>query len=149
MNERSKKKFRVVEVGKVINDYEREIPEDYKEKVVKIKIHDEFSDSLLHIEDHSHITVLMWFDRSDRDIQQVHPMADLDNPLTGVFATRSPVRPNPIAVTVCELVKIEGSTLFVKGLDALNGTPVIDIKSYTSKYEVENPAYPEWVPDRE
>ncbi len=140
--------YGLVEVGKVISDYEDEIPKDYKERVVKIKIHEDHTDCLLHIEEHSHIVVLMWFHKSDRDIQQVHPMADMDNPLTGVFATRSPVRPNPIAVTVCELEKREGNTLYVKGLDALNGTPVIDIKSYMSKYKIDDPKFPDWVPER-
>jgi len=140
--------FDVVEVGKVVNDYEDEIPNDYKERVVKIKIHEDYTDCLLHLEEHSHIVVFMWFHQSDREIQQVHPMGNLDNPLTGVFATRSPVRPNPIAATVCELVRREGNVLHVKGLDALNGTPVIDIKSYPSRYAIEDPIYPDWIDDR-
>ena len=132
-------------IGYLKNDFKDEIPDDYKDKESIIKIKEEFTEGLLGIEKNSHITVLMWFDRSDRSIQQVHPMADKENPLTGVFSTRSPVRPNPIAVTVCRLIRKEGNELTVKGLDGLDGTPVIDIKSY-KPYEVSDPKYPDWVP---
>ena len=132
-------------IGIVKNDFEGGIPEDYKEKISIIEINDEYEEALLEIEKHSHITVLCWFNRSDRSVLRVHPMADESNPLTGVFATRSPVRPNPIAVTVCELVKREGNKLFVKGLDALNETPVIDIKSHKD-FNLEDLEYPDWIP---
>lgn len=132
-------------IGVVNNDFKGEIPDDYKVKESTIKVKEKYSEALLGIEDHSHITVLMWFHKGDRSIRQVHPMADKSNPLTGVFATRSPVRPNPIAVTVCKLIRREGNKLVVKGLDGLDGTPVIDIKSY-KPYEVSDPKYPDWVP---
>ena len=73
-------------------------------------------------------------------------MADDSNPLTGVFATRAPVRPNPISCTVCELVDRKENILRVKGLDALNETPVIDIKSY-KRYEIDEPEFPDWAPE--
>lgn len=132
-------------IGIVKNDFEEEIPEDYKEKISIIEINNKYEDALLEIEKHSHITVLCWFNKSDRSVLRVHPMGDKSNPLTGVFATRSPVRPNPIAVTVCELVKREGNKLFVKGLDALDATPVIDIKSHKD-FDVEDLEYPDWIP---
>ncbi len=139
----------LVEVGRVVNEFNKDIPEDYKEKTSEIHIHEQYSEALLGIEEHSHIVVLCWFDRSDRTIQQVHPMGDADNPLTGVFATRSPVRPNPIGVTVCRLIERKGNVLVVEGLDAYEQTPVIDIKSYTTKYVIDDPKFPNWVPDRE
>lgn len=132
-------------IGFVKNDFKDKVPDDYKEKESIIKVKKGYSEALLGIEEHSHITVLMWFHEGDRSIKQVHPMADESNPLTGVFATRSPVRPNPVAVTVCELIKREENELLVKGLDGLNGTPVIDIKSY-KPYDVSDPKYPDWVP---
>ncbi len=141
----SSKSFQVKAIGRVFNDFEEEIPDGYKEMISCIKVYDEYTDCLKGIEEHSHITILSWFDRSDRTVKQVHPMGDPENPLTGVFATRSPVRPNPVAVTVCELKEREENELYVKGLDALNGTPIIDIKSYSSKYAIDNPAYPDWV----
>ncbi|MFW6038331.1 MAG: tRNA (N6-threonylcarbamoyladenosine(37)-N6)-methyltransferase TrmO [Candidatus Saliniplasma sp.] len=149
MKESSKRKFEVVEVGKVENDFLEEVPDDYHDKTSKIIVRDEFTDSLLGIEENSHISVLCWLDRSDRSIQRVHPMADKSNPLTGVFSTRSPVRPNPISYTVCELIERVKNVLHVKGLDMLDATPVIDIKSYTTKYNIESPCFPDWVPERD
>jgi len=131
-------------IGYVDNDFKDQIPEDYKEKESRIHVKEEYEDALLGIEEHSHITVLMWFHESDRTIQRVHPMADMNNPLTGVFATRSPVRPNPIAVTVCKLISRNNNIITVKGLDGLDGTPIIDIKSY-KPYEVNDIKFPDWV----
>jgi tRNA-Thr(GGU) m(6)t(6)A37 methyltransferase TsaA len=59
---------------------------------------------------------------------KLHPKGNPDNPLVGVFASRSPNRPNPIGVTKVKLLEVRGNILVVKGLDALNGTPVLDIK---------------------
>ncbi len=146
MGSNEPKKFELIEIGRVDNDYFEEIPDDYKEDISKIEVFKKYEEALLGIEENSHISVMCWFDRSDRDIQKVHPMADDSNPLTGVFATRAPVRPNPISYTVCELVNREGNTLHVKGLDALDRTPVIDIKSY-KRYEIDDPEFPEWAPE--
>jgi len=146
MVSRALEKFELIEIGRVKNDHLEQIPDDYREEISKVKIHKKYEDALLGIEENSHISVMCWFDRSDRDIQRVHPMADDSNPLTGVFATRAPVRPNPISYTVCELVDREGNNLWVKGLDALNETPVIDIKSY-KRYEIEDPKFPNWAPE--
>jgi len=74
------------------------------------------------------IVILYWLHLAERDRLQVHPRGDLSRPLKGVFATRSPHRPNPIAVDVVEVLKINGTTLAVRGLDALDGTPLLDIK---------------------
>ncbi len=74
------------------------------------------------------IFVLCWFDRSDRNVTKVHRRGNPDNPLEGVFSTRSPARPNPVSLTLVTIVKIEDNILTVKGLDALNETPVVDIK---------------------
>jgi tRNA-Thr(GGU) m(6)t(6)A37 methyltransferase TsaA len=100
--------------------------------IMRVEIFKEYADGLEGIEQHTHINVLYWMHkltREDRKRLKVHPRADLTKPLTGVFALRSPMRPNPIGLTRVELTKKEGNTLFVRGLDALDGTPVIDIKS--------------------
>ncbi len=137
--------FRLTEIGRVRNDHTDEIPEDYKERASTIEIHSEFVDCLQGIEEHSHIVVVSWFHRSDRTLKRVHPMGNTENPLTGVFATRSPARPNPLAITVCELLKANDNILIVKGLDSFDDTPVIDIKSYSHHMVAENPRYPPWV----
>jgi tRNA-Thr(GGU) m(6)t(6)A37 methyltransferase TsaA len=83
------------------------------------------------IEEFSHLQVLYWANlREPCDPPKVrtHPFGDEDLPLTGIFATRSPARPNPVLSTVVRLVGRDGATLTVAGLDALEGSPVIDIK---------------------
>jgi tRNA-Thr(GGU) m(6)t(6)A37 methyltransferase TsaA len=74
------------------------------------------------------VIVLTWLDRSERDVLKVHPRDDLANPLTGVFSTRSPARPNPIGLHEVQIVEVDGASLRVDALEALNGTPVLDVK---------------------
>jgi L-fuculose-phosphate aldolase len=93
------------------------------------------SDGLLGLEPGDDIVVLCYFQRAGRDVLQVHPRGDMDNPLRGVFATRSPARPNPIAVTSARVQRIEDNVLHVVGLDALDGTPVVDIKSLAESFD--------------
>jgi L-fuculose-phosphate aldolase len=93
------------------------------------------TDGLLGLEPGDDIIVLCYFHRAQRDVLQVHPRGDLDNPLRGVFATRSPARPNPIAVTSARVQHIDENVLQVVGLDALDGTPVVDVKSYAEAFD--------------
>ena len=74
------------------------------------------------------VLVLTWLDRADRDVLHVHPRGDESRPETGVFATRSPDRPNPIGLHRVEVVAIEGATMTVRDLEAVDGTPVLDVK---------------------
>jgi tRNA-Thr(GGU) m(6)t(6)A37 methyltransferase TsaA len=74
------------------------------------------------------VIVLTWFDRARRDILRVHPRGDLANPEQGVFNTRSPDRPNPIGLHPVEVVAVEGRRVRVRDLEALDGTPVVDVK---------------------
>ena len=74
------------------------------------------------------VIVFTWFHRADRAVLKVHPRSDPANPLTGVFATRSPDRPNPIGMHPVEILAIEGLRLRVSDLEAIDGTPVIDLK---------------------
>jgi tRNA-Thr(GGU) m(6)t(6)A37 methyltransferase TsaA len=79
------------------------------------------------------VLVLTWLDRADREVQAVHPRGDTTRPLTGVFATRAPVRPNPIGLHRVEIVAISGGSddsraLRVDALEALDGTPILDLK---------------------
>jgi tRNA-Thr(GGU) m(6)t(6)A37 methyltransferase TsaA len=90
--------------------------------------------ALLGVEQYSHLWILYWFSENDnpqdRRILQVHPCRQPANPLTGVFGTRAPVRPNLIGLCAVRLVGREGGRLVVQGLDARDGTPVVDIKPY-------------------
>jgi tRNA (adenine37-N6)-methyltransferase len=91
----------------------------------------EFEPGLLDIEGFSHLYVIWAFDRADGFDLIAHPPTDEKRP-HGVFATRSPRRPNPIALTVLELLGRQGNALRVRGVDMLDGTPILDIKPYLS-----------------
>jgi tRNA-Thr(GGU) m(6)t(6)A37 methyltransferase TsaA len=95
-----------------------------------IEIREEFAPGLTDIEGFSHLFVIWVFDRSEGcDLVGTVPT---DNRPHGVFATRSPRRPNPIGLTVVELLYREGTILHVRGIDMLEGTPILDIKPYLS-----------------
>src|SRR3954465_15309817 len=75
------------------------------------------------------LLLLTWFDRARRDVLQVHPRGNPDNPVTGVFSTRSPHRPNPIGIHPVRVVQVDGARVLVSDLEALDGTPIVDVKS--------------------
>ena len=110
-------------IGKEVRD---------KNRTSQIIIFNDYIDALKGIEEFSHIIVLFWLDKiSTKEIKlKVHPRGRRDLPLLGVFATRSMFRPNPIGLTIVDLIKIENDTLLVRGLDAFNLTPVLDIKPF-------------------
>jgi len=78
------------------------------------------------------LVVLTWLDRGDRDVLRVHPRGDRSRPPQGVFATRSPDRPNPIGLHRVEVLEVTGERLRVGGLEAIDGTPVLDLKPVLS-----------------
>jgi tRNA-Thr(GGU) m(6)t(6)A37 methyltransferase TsaA len=96
----------------------------------------EFEPGLADIEGFSHLFVLWEFDHADGFDLMAYPPTDEKQP-HGVFATRSPRRPNPIGLTVVKLLRREGSSLHVRGVDMLDGTPVLDIKPYLSSISAE------------
>ena len=74
------------------------------------------------------VVVLTWLDRAHRDVLVVHPRGNPDNPETGVFSTRSPNRPNPIGLHRVRILAVDGARLRVSGLEAVDGTPILDLK---------------------
>lgn len=74
------------------------------------------------------LLVFTWLHLADRDVLQVHPRKDANRPLTGVFATRSPSRPNPIGLHPVTVLEVDGNRLHIAPMEAIDGTPVIDIK---------------------
>jgi tRNA-Thr(GGU) m(6)t(6)A37 methyltransferase TsaA len=98
-----------------------------------IVLNKKYQPGLLRMEKRKEIWVLWWFDRNDtpekRAILQVHPRGDPDSPLTGVFATHSPVRPNLIAMTRCKIISVKDNVIEIESIDAFPDTPVLDIKS--------------------
>jgi tRNA-Thr(GGU) m(6)t(6)A37 methyltransferase TsaA len=92
-----------------------------------------YQPGLLRFEKLSEVWVLWWFDRNDtpekRSVLQVHPRGNPSNPLTGVFATHSPVRPNLIAMTRCKVLSVKDNVIELESIDAFPDTPVLDLKS--------------------
>ncbi|HJJ28483.1 MAG TPA: tRNA (N6-threonylcarbamoyladenosine(37)-N6)-methyltransferase TrmO [Methanocorpusculum sp.] len=97
----------------------------------RIEIQEAYAPAITGLHPGDYVYVLCWFDRASRSVLQVHPRGDASRPLAGVFATRSPMRPNPVSLTLARIEKIEGSVLTVSGLEALDATPVLDIKPYS------------------
>lgn len=97
----------------------------------EIVIDERWRDALDGIEQFSHIWIIFFIDRVDAPTDlKIHPMKRDDMPLVGIFATRSPQRPNPIGIRAVELLEVRENVLRVRGLDALNGSPVLDLKPY-------------------
>lgn len=117
-----------------------------KNRISQIIIHAEFAEALDGIEEFSHLFVLFWLNQVSRESERlkVHPRGRRDLPLLGVFATRSMFRPNPIGLTLVELVKVEGNVLTVRGLDAFDGTPVLDIKPFDPWDTAKDAKVPRW-----
>jgi tRNA-Thr(GGU) m(6)t(6)A37 methyltransferase TsaA len=119
---------------------------------VTIEVAPDYQDALLGLEGFSHVWVIWWFDRNDnarkRSVLRVHPRGDPGNPLSGVFATRSPARPNLIALTLCRIRSIQGNTVFVESIDAFDDTPVLDLKPYIPRSDgVQRALVPSWIDD--
>lgn len=116
-----------IEIGPVGFVKRTSSDEDDKDRslVSKIVLRKGFTKALDGIEDFSHVYVIFWMHRVlDTEKVKVHPSGG------GIFATRAPIRPNPIGLTLVELVKRKKNVLWVRGLDAFDGTPVLDIKPY-------------------
>ena len=105
----------------------------------RIVVDKKYQVGLLGLAGYSHIQVFWWFSNNDtpekRAILQVHPRGNKDNPLTGVFATRSPFRPNLIALTLCKIVSIKDNIIEIETTDAFDGTPILDIKPFIPGYD--------------
>jgi len=75
------------------------------------------------------LVVVTWLHQADRDVLVVHPRGDPDRPLTGVFSTRSPARPNPLGLHAVRVLEVDGLRVHVDALEAVDGTPIVDVKS--------------------
>ncbi|MCL5126498.1 MAG: tRNA (N6-threonylcarbamoyladenosine(37)-N6)-methyltransferase TrmO [Deltaproteobacteria bacterium] len=116
---------------------------------VKIEILSQYKDALLGLSEFSHVLVFYWFNQNDspekRTILRVHPRGNKEIPLTGVFATRSPVRPNLIGLTVCKIKSIDDCIITVDDIDAFDGTPIINLKPYRPSVDcVPDASVPNW-----
>lgn len=127
-------------IGKVVKTGDRAL----------LEVFPQYFDALLGLGDFSHILVLYWFDRNDtpekRSILRVHPRRNKANPLRGVFATRSPYRPNLIGLCICKIESLDQGRIVIDKIDAFDGTPIIDLKPFIPGNDcAEAPRVPEWV----
>jgi len=138
-------------IGVVRNQLKQPGRRDCEEIVSDIVVNSSLTEALDGLEDFSHLIVLYWVHQllAASIPNKIHPRGEPDLPLVGLFATRSPRRPNPIGVTLVRLLERQDNILKVKGLDAIDGTPVIDIKPYISGHDSAVDArVPQWVSRR-
>jgi tRNA-Thr(GGU) m(6)t(6)A37 methyltransferase TsaA len=125
-----------------------------KEKT-EIELDKQYQPAASGLDGFSHIYVYWWFDRNDsaekRAVLQIHPSppGNMSHPLTGVFATRSPFRPNLIGMTLCKLISTKDNIIEISGIDAFADTPVLDIKPYVPRFDsASNARIPWWLEKR-
>jgi tRNA (adenine37-N6)-methyltransferase len=110
-----------------------------------IELQKPWAKGLRGIEGFSHIIVLFWLHQADKLELFIRPRDDKRVPKVGFLATRTPRRPNPIGLTVVQLLRRRGRRLWVEGLDAWDGTPILDIKPYTRRDAIRRYRIPAWV----
>ncbi len=128
-----------------VKAYHRQV----EEGICALVIDPQWEELLDGIEGFSHVLVLYWphlLDPARRTLRKVHPMGRKDMPVQGIFATCSPARPNPVLVSAVPLVARKGNILEVRGLEAVDGSPIIDVKPYSKSYlQVGGLKMPEWM----
>ncbi len=141
--------LKIVEIGYVENDVSEQTDLKWGNIKSKIKLANEYVGGLTGLENFSHAIILTYLHEA-KFIQEKHlerrPRNLPDMPLIGIFSQRAKDRPNPIGLTSVKIIEVLADTLLVEGLDAINGTPVLDIKPYYPQYDkVGNAIIPEWV----
>ncbi len=136
-------------IGVVYNEVKEPIDEGWGRVVSEVVLDETLADGLDGIEAFSHVLVLYWMHRA-AEAEPVRmrrrPQGRADMPEVGIFAQRARHRPNPIGVTAVRLLRREKNRLVVQGLDAINGTPVVDVKPYVPQFDsVAGPTVPTWV----
>ena len=136
-------------IGVLKSPVTESVDENWGSIVSEIHLAQKLAPGLTGIDQFHHIIVVFYMNQSSFD-----PLSDLirrpqgrpDMPEVGIFAQRAKHRPNPIGITTVQLIKVEGNVLTVKGLDAIDGTPILDIKPYYPAFDrIEEPRVPEWV----
>ena len=134
-------------IGVVHNEIKEPTHEGSEKIISEITIDGSLTEVLDNLDEFSHIIILYWIHRSRRPSpMKVHPRGNKERAQMGVFATRSPSRPNPIGKATVRLLERKGNILKVQGLDAIDGTPVLDIKPYIPGYDsVDDARAPSWM----
>lgn len=133
-------------IGTVRNRVKEPTFGGWAEVTSRLEVDKEYADGLRGLEDYSHVTVVYWLNLVDSCTLTHVPQGRDDVPEVGIFACRCPTRPNPIGISTAELLGVHKNALTVKGLDAIDGTPIIDIKPYTPQYDLRGKVrVPKWV----
>ena len=140
-------------IGVVRNRVKEPTPNSWGEVRSRIVVRRELAEALLGLDGYSHIHVLFWPHQVPEEVRgskpRLHPMDDPANPLQGVLATRSQIRFNPILTSVVPLLRVKGNVLHVRGLDAVDGSPVLDVKPYIPHHDsIPEAKVPQWVTER-
>jgi tRNA-Thr(GGU) m(6)t(6)A37 methyltransferase TsaA len=139
-------------IGYVKSRIKQTMPDGWADIECEVVLRPELEPMLLNLRDYSHVIVVFWPHLVPEDIRgskpQLHPRDDERNPLMGVLATRSQIRPNPILTSPVRLLSVKRAVLKVRGLDAVDGTPVLDVKPYLPFFDsVPDARVPKWVDD--
>jgi tRNA-Thr(GGU) m(6)t(6)A37 methyltransferase TsaA len=126
--------LRLKRIATVVNGV-TETPDDWNRIKSKLVFEKEFVDGLFKLGHFDHVWVIFGFDRMRQTAMKVHPQHDPRKPLVGVFASRSPTRPNKLGLTLVRLIGVRGNVVTVKGLDAFDGSPVYDVKPWEEEID--------------
>ncbi len=137
-----------IAIGRVSSPVTEKTDENWGGVVSRILLEPEFSGGLLGLKDFSHAIVVTYLHESryerERHLQR-RPRGLAEMPKVGIFSQRAKDRPNPIGITAVKIMEVSESSLEVQGLDAVDGTPVLDIKPYVPQFDrIEKPVVPEW-----
>ncbi len=136
-------------IGKVRNDIADQKDNKWGADVSNIFINEELQAGLVGLSDFSHLIVVYYLDKAcfNSELHLVRrPQGRDDMPMVGIFSQRAKDRPNPIGITAVEIISVDGNVITVRGLDAIDNTPVLDIKPYYPMYDCRNNAIvPKWV----
>ena len=140
-------------IGLVCNRVKEPMPHGWEEVRSRIVLRRQLAEALLGLDGYSHIHVLFWPHQVPDEVRgskpRLHPLDDPANPLQGVLATRSQIRFNPILASVVPLLAVKGNVLHVRGLDAVDGSPVLDVKPYIPHHDsIPEARVPQWVTER-
>lgn len=125
-------------IGKVNSSRKEMFDDNWDSEDTFIELDPVFSsEALMGLEDFSHAEIIFYMDKVDQnkiELTARHPRNNKDWPKVGIFAQRGKNRPNQIGLTICEIIKLDGNKLFVKGLDAIDSTPILDIKPVMNEF---------------
>jgi tRNA-Thr(GGU) m(6)t(6)A37 methyltransferase TsaA len=140
--------IRLQPIGVVAGAGDDAARQDWSRVRSEVRLHPEYIEALLGLDAYSHVIVVGWLHEIPealRTRRQAYPAGNDRFPLQGALALRGGARPNPVSVTVCRLLGIEGATLRLEGLDLVDGTPVLDVKPYIAYYDsVPDASLPRW-----